>query len=302
MGINMIPFLKYKKIYYFISLLLVLISLFSLIFLGLNLGIEFQGGSIMEIEYEGERPALEEVRQDLSDLGLGEIFIQPVGDNSFVIRTEEINEDIYLDIRNALGESAQESYFESIGPVIGQELKEKSLISIILASLAIIIYIGFTFSGIGGNLIKSWQYGIVAAGIGFFHDVLIVLGIFSLLGYIYGVQLTIPIAVALLTILGYSINDTVVIFDRIRENLNKRVRSSFEEIVNDSLNETLVRSLSTSLTTLFVLLAVLFFGGETLRWFITALIIGISLGTYSSIFIAGPVLTSWLGLKSKKDV
>jgi preprotein translocase subunit SecF len=296
----MIQFLKYKKIYYGFSTILILISFFSLIFFGLNMGIEFQGGSIMEVEYQ-ERPSLEEVRSQVSTLNLGEVFIQPVNDNSFVIRTKEMSEESYKELKNVLGEQAQENYFESIGPTIGQELRQKSIVSILLASLAIVLYIAFTFSGIGGQSVKSWQYGLVAAGVGFFHDVLIVLGFFSLVGRFYGVQVTVPVAVALLTILGYSINDTVVIFDRIRENLNKRVRSGFNEIVNASLNETLSRSINTSLTTLLVLLAVFFLGGETLRWFIAALILGISLGTYSSIFIAGPLLSSWFGLKSKKN-
>ncbi len=297
----MIQFLKYKKIYYFVSGILVFASVFSLAYFGLNLGIEFEGGSIMEIEYEKERPNTEEIRQMFLELGVREIFIQPINDKGFVIRTQEMSEDIYIGLRQMLGESVRENYFESIGPVIGQELKKKALISILLASLAIVAYIAATFSGAEGRSVKSWQYGLVAAGVGFLHDVLIVLGVFSVLGYFYGIQLTIPIAVALLTVLGYSINDTVVIFDRIRENTNKKIRSNFQEVVNTSLNETLGRSISTSLTTLFVLLAVLFFGGETLRWFIVALILGISLGTYSSIFLAGPLLVSWFGLKSRKN-
>jgi len=297
----MIQFLKYKKIYYFFSLVLVTASLFSLFFLGLNMGIEFEGGSIIEVEYE-TRPEIEEVRKQISDLELGEFFVQPVNDNAFVIRTKTMSEDSYQEIRKALGESAKENYFESIGPVVGRELRQKSITSIVLASLAITLYIALTFSGIGGQKVKSWQYGLVAAGLGFFHDVLIVLGLFSVLGHFYQVQVTVPVAVALLTILGYSINDTVVIFDRIRENLGKRVRSGFNEIVNASLNETLSRSINTSLTTVLVLLAVFFFGGETLKWFVTALIVGISIGTYSSIFLAGPLLTSWFSVKSKKNV
>ena len=293
----MIEFLKYKKIFYLFSTILIVASLFSLIFFGLNLGIEFQGGSIMEIEYKEERPSLEEMREKLLGVGLGNAFIQPVNEKGFVIRTKEMSEETYQELRKMLGEGIEEKYFESVGPIIGQELKQKSIISILLASLAIVLYITFTFAGIGSQTVKSWQYGVVAAGVGFFHDVLIVLGFFSFLGYFYEVQMTIPVTVALLTVLGYSINDTVVIFDRIRENLSKKVRAGFESIVNDSLNETLGRSINTSLTTLLVLISILFFGGETLRWFIMALIAGISLGTYSSIFLAGPLLTSWFNLK-----
>ncbi len=251
----------------------------------------------MEIRYQENEPSSREIREIFLKAGLEEVFVQPTEEKGFIIRTTEMTEETYKEVRKTLGEEAQEQYFESIGPVIGQELKQKSIISILLASLAIVLYITFTFTGVGDKTLKSWQYGVTAAGVGFFHDVLIVLGIFSMLGHFYGVQVTIPIAVALLTVLGYSINDTVVIFDRIRENLGKKIRSSFQEIVNVSLNETLARSISTSLTTIFVLLSILLLGGETLTWFIVALIMGVLLGTYSSIFLAGPFLSSWFNLK-----
>ncbi len=292
-----IQFLKYKKIFYFFSAIMILLSVFSLIRFNLNLGIEFQGGSIIEVEYKDERPSLEETRNKISEINLGEFFVQPVNEKGYVIKTKEMSDDVYRELKEKLGPEAEEKYFESIGPIIGKELKEKSIISIILASLAIVLYIAITFGGIGNQTVKSWQYGVIAAGIGFLHDVLIVLGFFAFLGYYYQVQVTIPVAVALLTVLGYSINDTVVIFDRIRENLSKKIRLSFQEIVDSSLNETISRSVNTSFTTLLVLFSILFFGGETLKWFVTALILGISLGTYSSIFLAGPLLVSWFNSK-----
>ncbi len=294
----MIKFLRYKKIYYVVSLILILGSVFSLAFFNLNLGIEFTGGSMMEIQYEEARPPIQEIRNLFSDLGVEEVTVQPVGDRGFVIRMEDIPKETYEKIVLQL-EGATENYFESIGPAIGEELKTKAMISILLASLAIVAYIAMTFSGAGGRKIKSWQYGITAAGIGFFHDVLIVVGFFVLLGYFYEIQITIPIAVALLTVLGYSINDTVVVFDRVRENMSRNPKLSFADIVDKSLNEMLGRSINTSLTTLFVLAAVFFLGGETLRWFILAMIMGIFLGTYSSIFLAGPLLTSWFNLNKK---
>ncbi len=295
----MIQFSKYRKAYYTLSLSLIGVAIFSLISFGMDLGIEFTGGSIIEIEYESERPTTEELRESLSGLDLGELMIQQAGDNAFVIRMKNISDDDYLELRGQLHD-ARENYFESIGPTIGSELRNNAIISIILASFAIVIYIAMTFSGIEGRLVKSWQYGVVAAGIGFFHDVLIVIGVFSLLGYLYGVQFTIPIAVALLTVLGYSINDTVVVFDRIRENLALDPRANFEKIVDKSINNTLGRSINTSLTTLFILFAIFFLGGETLKYFILALLLGVALGTYSSIFLAGPLLISWLKLKEKK--
>ncbi len=288
----MIQFLKYKRIYYVVSLILIVGSLLSLGTFGLNLGIEFTGGSIMEIEYEEARPSTEELRMSLSELQFGEMVIQPAGENGFIIRMSDISQEEYEVLTGHLV-GATENRFESIGPAIGDELKNKALVSILLASLAIIIYIAITFSGASGKTVKSWQYGVIATGIGFLHDVLIVLGAFSIYGHFYDVQLTIPIAVALLTVLGYSINDTVVIFDRVRENVPKNPGFSFSGIVDKSLNETIGRSINTSLTTLFVLGAIFFYGGETLKWFILAMIMGISLGTYSSLFLAGPLLVSW---------
>lgn len=292
----MINFIKYKRIYYGVSSILILASLFSLVFFGVNFGIEFTGGSMMEIEYSEDVPSVSELRSTLSGIGLNDVTIQPIGENGFVLRMPNISQDKYISLKDSLS-GATEKYFESIGPTIGEELKNKSVISIILASLAIVLYIALTFRNMGSKNIRSWQYGMVAAGIGFFHDVLIVLGAFSIMGYLYGIQFSVPIAVALLTVLGYSINDTVVVFDRIRENIAKNPRLVFPDIVNKSLNETLERSINTSATTLFVLIAIFVLGGETIRWFVFAMILGISVGTYSSIFLAGPLLVTWFNNK-----
>ncbi len=289
-------FIKHKRIYYAISSILILASLVSLAFLGVNFGIEFTGGSMMEIEYSENVPSVSELRGVLNNAGLSDAIIQSAGENGFVLRMPDISQEKYIELRGLLVGST-ENYFESIGPTIGDELKDKSAISIIIASLAIILYIALTFRDAGDRKVKSWQYGMVAAGVGFFHDVLIVLGAFSIMGYLYGIQFTVPIAVALLTVLGYSINDTVVVFDRIRENIAKNPRLLFPDIVNKSLNETLERSINTSATTLFVLIAIFILGGETIRWFVFAMILGISLGTYSSIFIAGPLLVTWFNNK-----
>lgn len=292
----MINFIKYKRIYYGVSSILILASLFSLVFFGVNFGIEFTGGSMMEIEYSEDVPSVSELRSTLSGIGLNDVTIQSIGENGFVLRMPNISQDKYILLKDSLS-GATEKYFESIGPTIGEELKNKSVISIILASLAIVLYIALTFRNMGSKNIRSWQYGMVAAGIGFFHDVLIVLGAFSIMGYLYGIQFSVPIAVALLTVLGYSINDTVVVFDRIRENIAKNPRLVFPDIVNKSLNETLERSINTSATTLFVLIAIFVLGGETIRWFVFAMILGISVGTYSSIFLAGPLLVTWFNNK-----
>lgn len=285
-------FLKYRKIYFIFSGILIMGSLACLAIFGLELGIDFTGGSILELAYEGPRPTVEEVR-GLLDEAAGPVFVQPIEPNGLLLRMKEINEETHRQILGILSEDYhfEELRFETIGPVIGQELREKTTIVVILSLLAIVIYIAFSFRRIQ-KPISSWQYGLVSL-LALFHDVLIPLGIFAILGFLYGVQITIPVVVALLTVLGYSINNTVVVFDRIRENLAKRVGATYRETVNLSLNQTLTRTLATSLTTLFVLLAVFFFGGQTLKYFALALILGIIAGSYSSLFLVSPILVSW---------
>ena len=292
-----IPFLKYRKICFLFSGILVLASLFFLIFFGLNLGIDFVGGSILEIEYLDERPSNQEIKDQLKDLDLGTVYIQPTGDGGVIIRMKDIGEETHQQALGALKSEnkIEELRFELIGSVIGKELKQKTKFVIILSILSIVSYIAFAFRKIS-RPIASWQYGI-ASLIALSHDILIPVGIFAILGKLYGVQMTIPVVVGLLTVLGYSINNTVVIFDRIRENIIKRVGATYEEAVNSALNQTLGRSINTSLTTLFVLVAIFVLGGETLRYFSLALILGIVFGTYSSIFLASPILVSWLRRK-----
>ncbi len=284
----MINFTKYKKLYFAISGVLVFFSIVAVIVFGFNFGIELAGGTVLEVSYTGERPAIDEVRRKLEDVG--DFQIQEIEDDSFLIRTTETDEEIYGEIMAVL-EGAEQRYFESIGPTVGEELRNSTIVAMILASVLIVAYIAFSFAGASGP-IASWQYGVTATVVAFLHDVLIIVGVFSVLGYFLGVQFTIPIIVALLTTLGYSLNDTVVIFDRIRENIGK-AKGTFEDIVNKSLNETVARSANTSLTTLLVLISILLFGGETLFYFILALVLGVFLGTYSSIFLAGSLILVW---------
>ena len=294
----MIDFLKYRKIYFTFSALLVLASLVCLGLFGLEPGIDFTGGSILEIEYEEERPTVEEVRELLHGV-VGQVFVQPTDSNGLIIRMGEIDDQTHRQVTEILRQdyNGEELRFESIGPVIGRELREKTTIVIILSLLAIVLYIAFSFRRIQ-RPISSWQYGL-ASLLALFHDALIPLGIFAILGEFYSIQITIPVVVALLMVLGYSINNTVVVFDRIRENLLKRTGTTFEETVNNSLTQTLARTLNTSLTTLFVLVAIFFFGGETLKYFALILILGIISGTYSSLFLVSPVLVAWLAWRKK---
>lgn len=284
-------FIKYRRVYYIFSGILILLSLVSLAVYKLKPGIDLAGGSILELDFKDARPSNQDIEAKLSQFNLGEVVVQPTGDKGVIIRTVAINEETHQEILKKF-ENAEERHFESIGPTIGNELKQKTKVALILALLAIASYIAFAFRRIS-RPVPSWKYGI-ATIIALFHDILIPLGVFAFLGKLYNVEITIPIIAAILTILGFSVHDTIVIFDRIRENLLKRSSLPFEEIVDLSLNQTLGRSINTVLTVLFVVLAIFFFGGETLKYFSLALIIGIISGAYSSIFIAPPLLISWM--------
>ncbi|MCK4591971.1 protein translocase subunit SecF [Candidatus Parcubacteria bacterium] len=210
---------------------------------------------------------------------------------------EEINiESEEIDLESAIAANEEssnikEKRFDSIGPVIGNELKSTAVIAIAIALIAIVLYIGWAFRKVS-RPVSSFKYGIIAT-ITLFHDIIITLGVFAVLGHLYNVEVGIPFVAALLAILGYSVNDTIVVFDRTRENLIRSGSDDFEKVVNKSVNETLIRSLNTSFTTLLVLITLYLFGGETIKYFIVALIVGITAGTYSSIFIASPLLVTW---------
>ncbi len=291
-----INFLRFRKIYFIFSIILIIGSLTSLFVFGLKPGIDFTGGTILEIEYKTERPSNQTIIDSLKDFNLGEYSVQPTGDKGAILRMKEISEETHQEIVQKLkdNQDLEELRFESIGPIIGQELKEKTNIVVILSILAIVIYIAIAFRRVTFP-VKSWQYGIASLMV-LAHDVLIPLGVFSILGKFYGVQITIPVIAALLTVIGYAINNVVVVYDRMRENiLRTRSRSEeFEEITNRAINQTLTRQLSTSLTTLFPLMFIFFLGGETLKYFALALMIGLVAGLYSSIFLASPILVAWL--------
>jgi len=290
-------FTKYFKFYNIFSGLLLFSAIFLLFAIGLNFSIDFTGGSILEIEFE-KRPENPVIQEKLRDLNLGEITIQPTGDRGVILRIKEINEASHQEILSKLGEisNVREQRFENIGPVVGKELRQKTITLIIVSLLSLLIYITIAFSKVS-RPISSWQYGVISI-LTLSFDVLVAIGIFTLLEKFYQVQLSVPIVTALLTILGYTINDKVIVFDRIRENILKGQKKTFEETVNFSLNQTLTRSLSTGTCTLLVLLFIFFFGGDTLRYFSLILIVGIVVGTYSSLFLATPLLVVWL--KSKK--
>jgi len=288
-----VNFLKYSKIYFVLGGILMLSSLAFLAVWSLKPGIDFTGGSILEIAYLDNRISNDEIGQKLAGLNLDSLSIQSAGQNSVIIRTKYISEETHQKILSILKEnqSIEETRFESVGSIIGQELKQKTITLIFVCLFAIVFYIAVAFRKIK-RPISGWQYGIVSL-FALFHDVLIPIGILSLLGKFYGVQITIPVIVALLTVVGYSINNVVVVFDRIRENLIKRTNTTFTETVNLSLNQTLTRCINTSFTTLLVLIPIFFFGGDTLKYFALTLIIGIIAGTISAILLASPILVFW---------
>ncbi|MFH1966279.1 MAG: protein translocase subunit SecF [Patescibacteria group bacterium] len=287
---------KHRKIYFTLSGLLLLGSLVSLLFWGLSFGIDFTGGSLMEVEYLKERPSNQEIQEKLSVLDLGQITLQPTGDRGLILRLKDITENDHQNILKEIGlNQISEKRFESIGPLIGQELKRKAIWAIGLALIAIIFYIAWSFRKVS-RPVASWQYGLVAV-IALFHDIFITLGIFSILSHFREIEIGLPFVAAFLTILGYSVNNSIVIFDRARENLLRTNWDNFSQVINESVNQSLTRCLNTALTTLFVLLAIFFLGGETIKYFSLALIIGIVVGTYSSIFITSSLIVSWYGRK-----
>ncbi len=305
-----ISFVQHYKIHYFFIGALILASVICLVVFGLNLGIDFLGGSILEVEFSAQggsasggetRPDNATIQEKLSGLNLDEIVIQPTGERGVILRFKNIDDTLHQQILSRLNELSrvEEKRFESIGPAIGDELRKKTITLIIVSLISLLIYIAIAFRKLKWP-ISSWQYGVVSIAT-LFIDILIPFLVLVLLGKFYNVQFNIPIVAALLTILGYTINDKVIIFDRVRENLlgSKIGDESFINTVNQSLNQVFSRSLSTGFCTLLVLLSLFFFGGETLKYFSLTLIIGIIVGTYTSLFIASAFLVSWDKIKHK---
>lgn len=333
----MINLIKYKKIPFIISSVLFVSSVILIFTIGLKPGIDFTGGSLVEVSFTGDRPTVTEVRNSLSKIeGLGEVVVQPSEDKNMLLRmrflTEDEHQSVLVNLResfeifnknensgfsiesngdmevglvttdvdvdnvvNVNTEGAMESEnrvleerVETIGPAISSHMATRSVNAAVAVMIAIILYIAYAFRKVS-KPVESWKYG-VAAVIALVHDVTITMGVFVLLGKFINVEIGIPFVVALLTILGYSVNDTIVVFDRVRENLIKRSADNFAGMVNLGVNQTFARSINTSFTTLIVLFALFLFGGESIKYFALALIIGIGFGTYSSIFLASPLL------------
>lgn len=299
----MLDIIKYRKIYYIISGIFIAASIIAMALWGLRFGIDFKGGSTLEVNYS-LRPELNSIYDSLKLLNLSDLRISPLGSNGAVLRFKETDEAIHQNIIKTLSDEAEkdkikieERRFSSIGPTIGAELRQKSIKAIIIVLFGISFYIAWAFRKVS-KPISSWRYGVVTL-IALFHDLIIPVGLFAYLGYFYGVEVGSNFIVALLVVLGFSVHDTIVVFDRIRENLKRYSDANFAFLVSQSIKETIVRSLNTSLTVLLTLLALYIFGGEGLKYFILTLMVGIFSGTYSSIFIAAPLLVTWLAILKK---
>lgn len=261
---------------------------------GLNLSVDFKGGSVLELEFENGRPDLERLATTIKDATDLEISITPTKEKGVLIRTRELTEGEHQAVLAAVGnnfgsQQPVEKRFDSIGPVIGNELRQKSIQGMIVVLLGVIIYIALVFRKMS-SVLSPWAMGL-AAVISMLHTIIVPLGVFAYLGRFYNVEIGAIFVAAILTILGYSVSDTVVVFDRIRENVIRYGRKeSFAELIHQSVMQTLTRSISTGFATILSLVAVAFFGGDTLRYFSAALIMGIVLGSYSSIFVASPML------------
>jgi len=355
--------IKHRKIYFAISGLLVVASIVLIGLYGLKLGIDFTGGSLMEIkvhqDVQTSAPAIQTILTESSEnheAVLDSVQVQPTEDNGFLLRFKDVSEDKHQQILGYLNtklsegveidennsrlyqggdtggvpdvsgiqaidsegnpvdisfepvnqegvisspvitiggtQVVEEQRFESIGPVIGQELQDKAVEAMIVVLIAIVLYIAWAFRKVS-DPVSSWKYGIVAIA-ALVHDVSIPVGVFVILGKVANVEVDILFVTALLTILGYSVNDTIVVFDRTRENLARdHHKHDFDYLVNKSVNETIRRSLFTALTTFLVLLAIYLYGGESIKNFVLALMIGVVAGSYSSIFLASPLLVVW---------
>ncbi|MBI5023275.1 MAG: protein translocase subunit SecF [Candidatus Magasanikbacteria bacterium] len=285
---------KNQKYFLTFSGVLIVSGLLAVLIWGLKPGLDFTGGSLLEVAFQDTRPDSQAVEQKISS---DKPILIPAGENDLIIKMKAVDEATHQKILSSLkdlgggADKVTEKRFEMIGPTVSAELKTKSFLAIVFVLVAIILYIAFAFRKVS-RPISSWKYGVCAV-LALFHDVIIPTGVFAVLGHFLGVEVDTLFVTALLTVLGFSVHDTIVVYDRIRENLLKFPRETFEQVVNRSVNQTAVRSINTSLTVLLVLLATFFFGGESVKYFVLTLIIGVVFGTYSSIFIASPLLVIW---------
>ncbi len=288
--------ITHRKIFFTISAILAGLSIVSVLYFGIRPGIDFAGGSLLEIAYES-RPAIETIETQTDTLPFS-VLLQPSGESNLIVRTKDLSQDERAELLAALGQAGgvfTESRFTSIGPSIGAELKQKAWVALLLVIMGITLFVAFAFRKVS-EPISSWKYGLVTV-VALIHDVLVPAGAVALLGYWFlDYQADALFVTALLTVLGFSVHDTIVVFDRVRENLRKNkdqhLARTFEETVGASVSQTFARSINTSLTVVLVLSALFFAGGASTKPFALMLIIGVVAGTYSSVFLASPLLVT----------
>lgn len=287
---------KHRNIFYGISAVLSILSIVALLVWGLKFGIDFKGGSLLEVVYTEGAPSTSDITATLQTVGIEGSSVRATEGNGFLVRTPFLDSAGYDSAKRGLATlgTFEEKRFDSIGPVIGEELQTKSLWAIIGVLLAIALFVMFAFRHVS-KPVASWKYGLVTL-LALAHDVIVPLGAFAVMGHFLGAEVDTLFVTAILVILGFSVHDSIVVFDRVRENLKKNqeknLREPFEEVVGRSVNQTLSRSINTSLTTILALVALYIFGPEVSRYFVLALIIGIATGTYSSIFFGSPMLVT----------
>lgn len=284
------------KIMFVFSLVMFVAAVGAIAVYGLNFGVDFKGGSVLRIEFQNNTPPIEEIRQvllEVDELKNKEVNINLAGDKEAIIRTDVLSEGEHQKVLAVLsyrfsGAGLVEKQFDSVGPTVGEELRNKSLVAIIIVLGAIMVYLAIVFRKLSGTL-SLWVMN-AATVIALLHDIVIPLGVFAVLGHFLGVQISAIFVAAILTILGYTVSDKVVIFDRVRENILRGSKEDLGVIVHKSVMQTLVRSINNTLTVLLSSVAIFLFGGESIRYFALALILGVTLGAYSSIFVASPLL------------
>lgn len=295
---------KNLKYFFILPAVLSLLALIALVAWGLKPGIDLAGGSLLQVSYPNGLPTIEQVQQVVSTLDIGEVRVQPTGTDGYILRQEALTtaQENALEAKLSTLGTMQEEQFTSVGPILGAELLEKGWIALGIVTVCIILFIAFAFRKVS-KPVQSWKYGVVAI-VTLVHDVLIPTGLFALLGHVTGAEVDSLFIVALLTILGISINDTIVVFDRIRENLalndERNKREEFSSVVGRSIRQTLARSINTSLTVVIVLAALYFVGPASTQDFALTLIVGMIAGTYSSIFLASPLLVVWEQWSAKR--
>lgn len=299
----------HRKWFYALSVLLMVASIAALAIWGLKLGIDFKGGSILEVDYKDGRPAKELVEQKIAAINnehLNAASVRETGDTGYIVRTESLSEREREVVSAAViivdGKQGEVKRFDSVGPILGKELARKSIFSIVLVILAIMAFITYAFRHVS-QPVASWKYGVVAI-VSLIHDVIVPTGFFAIMGHLRGYEVDALFVTGLLVVLGFSVHDTIVVFDRVRENLKVNrefnTKKPFDVIVGESVSQTLIRSINTSVTVLLSLIALYVFGPETTKNFALVMFVGIFAGTYSSVFLGSPLLVTLEKWQNKK--